>query len=158
MIALLLPWFYSYLCDIDDGLTLLFTHRWLLVSLKREFKMDDTLLLWETCWTNYATNSFILFVIVAIIAIYGQKAVDEEMSINELTVHFNGLANSMPLSIVLTQARGYLYQFTRLPEIPCVLRHILPDNYWEFSNTPHVICHGSGACCKGNIANPLLEN
>ena len=88
-------------------------------------------------------------------AIYGQKVLDEEMTLNELTVYFNGLANMMPVDIVLSQARGYLYQFSKCPEVPCVLRCIMPDSYWETS-TSRVICEGSGTCCKGEES-PLLH-
>lgn len=155
LLSLLLPWFFFYLSDIEEGLSLLFAHRWLLISFKREFKMEDTLLLWEACWTNYSTNSFHLFLCIAIMAIYGQKVLDEEMTLNELTVYFNGLANMMPVDIVLSQARGYLYQFSKCPEVPCVLRCIMPDSYWETS-TSRVICEGSGTCCKGEES-PLLH-
>lgn len=136
--------------DVEDGLSLLFVHRWLLVSFKREFKMEDTLLVWETCWTNYSTNSFHLFICVAVIAVYGQQALDQEMNINELTVHFNGLANTMPVDIILAQARGYLHQFIKCPEILCVLRPIMPHDYWEVSKNHRIICEGSGTCCKGD--------
>ena len=140
--------------DVEEGLSLLFAHRWLLISFKREFKMEDTLLLWEACWTNYATNSFHLFLCVAIVAIYGQKALDEDMSLNELTVYFNGLANVMPVDIVLSQARGYLYQFTKCLEVPCVLRCIMPDSFWEVSLN-RIVCEGSGTCCKGEDSHSL---
>ena len=145
----MIPWFYTYLEEIDEGLSLLFTHRWLLVFLKREFKIDDTLLIWESCWTNYVTNSFHFFICVAIMAIYGQQAIDQDMDISELTVHFNGLSNSMSVDIVLSQARGYLYQFTKCHEVPCVLRPIMPDDYWEMARAPRISCQGSGICCKG---------
>lgn len=152
LIQLLLPWFHQYLLEVEDGLSLLFVHRWLLVSFKREFKMEDTLHIWEVSWTNYSTNSFHLFICIAIIAVYGQQALDQDMTINELTVHFNGLANTMPVDVILSQARGYLYRFTKCLEIPCVLRLIMPVDYWETSGSHHrIICEGSGACCKGGV-------
>lgn len=128
---LLLPWFHAYLDSVPDGLLLFFTHRWLLVCLKREFKDEDFLLIWEACWTNYETNSFHLFVCLAIMAMYGQKVLDEAMNTNEITAHFNMLASKMPVDIVLTQARGYLYQFMRCGQVSCVLRPIMRDSYWS---------------------------
>ena len=137
--------------DVEGGLSLLFAHRWLLVCMKREFKMDDTLCIWEACWTNYSTNSFHMFVCVAVVAIYGQRSVDQNMNINELTIHFNSLSNSLPVDIVLSQARGYLYQFTKCSEVPCVLRSIMSDDFWEGTRSPKVVCEGSGSCCRGNV-------
>lgn len=151
LIQVLLPWFYTYLMDVEGGPSLLFAHRWLLVCMKREFKMDDTLCIWEACWTNYSTNSFHLFVCVAVVAIYGQRSVDQNMNINELTIHFNSLSNSLPVDIVLSQARGYLYQFTKCPEVPCVLRSIMFDDFWEGTRSPKLACEGSGSCCRGNV-------
>ena len=82
LIKMLIPKFYSYLEQTEGGLSLMFCHRWLLVCLKREFSEEDALCLWEACWSNFETSSFHLFVCIAIMAIYGQKAVDNNMNIN----------------------------------------------------------------------------
>ena len=96
LIKLLVPWFFFYLEQTEGGLTLMFCHRWLLVCLKREFTEEDSLAIWVACWTNYETPVFHLFVCVAIVAVYGQKAVDQNMNINELMVHFNTLSHFIP--------------------------------------------------------------
>ena len=49
-------------------LTLMFCHRWLLICLKREFPEEDALAFWESCWTNYETTSFHMFICIAIMA------------------------------------------------------------------------------------------
>ena len=149
LVELLLPWFFSYLREIEDGLTFVFAHRWLLVCMKREFRLEDILTIWETCWTNYSTNSFHFFICVAVIAMYGQRVVDQEMNLNELTVHFSSLSNSLPVDIVLSQARGYLHQFMKCSEVPCVLRSIMPDDFWTHPRSPALICNKSGTCCRG---------
>lgn len=151
LIKLLLPWFYSYLDSIEYGLTLMFCHRWLLVCLKREFSEKDTLTIWEACWTNYETNSFHLFICVAVMAIYGQKAVEKEMNINELIVFFNTLSLTMPCDLVLAQARGYLHQFSSSPSIHCTLRSVMPESFWDHPKSPKLecgLCGGLDSGCK----------
>ena len=140
LIKQLLPWFYVYLESTENGLTLMFCHRWLLVCLKREFSEEDTLVIWEACWTNYDTNSFHLFVCIAIMAIYGQKAVEKQMNINELMVFFNTLSSTMPRDLVLTQARGYLHQFCKSREVHCSLGSIMSPQFWLSATAPRLHC------------------
>ena len=147
---LLLPWFFTYLTEIEDGLTFVFAHRWLLVCMKREFKLEDTIMIWEACWTNYSTNSFLFFVCVAVMAMYGQRALDQDMTLNELTVHFSSLSNSLPTDIVLSQARGYLYHFMKCSEVPCALRSLMTDDFWSQQQAPKLICRQNGSCCSGD--------
>lgn len=140
LIQLLIPLFHSYLESIDEGTTLMFCHRWLLVCLKREFQEDDSLHIWETCWTNYETTSFHLFICVAIMAIYGQRAIDRNMNINELMVFFSSLSLSMPRDIVLSQARGYLHRFCRCSQVSCKLYPIMTNEFWERKGSPKLSC------------------
>ncbi|EPQ16441.1 TBC1 domain family member 16 [Myotis brandtii] len=37
----------------EDGLQLLFCHRWLLLCFKREFPEAEALRIWEACWAHY---------------------------------------------------------------------------------------------------------
>ena len=141
----LVPWFYSYLAATEGGLTLMFCHRWLLVCLKREFSEPDTLAIWEACWSNYETNSFHLFVCVAIMAVYGQRAVYKHMHINELMVFFNTLSLTMPRDLVLSQARGYLHQFSTSATAHCSLSPLMPSSFWEQPSSPRLMC----SVCKG---------
>ncbi len=41
--------------------------RWILIAFKREFPFDDVLRLWEVLWTDYYSNSFVLFVALALL-------------------------------------------------------------------------------------------
>ena len=141
-----MPWFYSYLETIEDGLTLMFCHRWLLVCFKREFLEEDSLAIWEACWTNYQTPSFHLFICIAIMAVYGQKAVDQNMNINELMVYFNTLSHSIPRDLVLVQARGYLHQFGQSPRVHCSLYAVMPREFWLQPGCPKLEC---GFCTSG---------
>jgi TBC1 domain family member 15 len=40
---------------------------WVLIAFKREFPFDDVLRLWEVLWTDYYSNSFVLFIALAIL-------------------------------------------------------------------------------------------
>ena len=151
LIKLLIPWFYFYLEETEGGLSLMFCHRWLLVCLKREFTEEDALSIWEACWTQYETPAFHLFVCIAIMAIYGQKAVERNMNINELMVFFNTLSHSMPRDIVLSQARGYLFQFCKSTEVHCSLYTLMHKEFWERSGNPKLacdLCKGAGDCVR----------
>ena len=41
--------------------------RWILIAFKREFPFEDVLRLWEVLWTNYYSQSFVLFVALAVL-------------------------------------------------------------------------------------------
>lgn len=151
LIKMLIPKFYLYLEQTEGGLSLMFCHRWLLVCLKREFSEEDALCLWEACWSNFETSSFHLFVCIAIMAIYGQKAVDNNMNINELMVFFNTLSHSMPREIVMAQARGYLYQFSQSSHVHCSLYSVMHKEFWDQPDSPKLrcnICKGFGGCTR----------
>lgn len=109
LVQCLVPHFHDYLSLIEGGLDMLFCHRWLFVGFKREFSVKDIIQLWEVCWVCQETNSFHLLVAVAIIVMYGDKAIGQEMPSDSLMIHFAGLAHSMPVEVVLSQARGLLH-------------------------------------------------
>ena len=123
----------------------MFCHRWLLVLLKREFDESDILMIWEACWTQYETKSFHLFLCIAILAIYGQKAIDKQMNIDELMVYFNTLSLQMPREIVMSQARGYLHQFCKSKQVNCVLHELMDRSFWQRKDSPQLCCSE----CKG---------
>lgn len=128
----------------------MFCHRWLLVSFKREFNENDILFIWEASWIHYETNSFHLFICIAIIAIYGHKPIDKNMNIDELMVYFNTLSNQMPSEIVLSQGRGYLNKFCKCEKVNCKLYGIMNKSFWE-KDSPKLYCdecNGYGTCSK----------
>lgn len=154
LIRLLLPKFYNYLENLEHGLDLMFSHRWLLVFLKREFNEQDTMSIWEACWCSYETKSFHLFVCIAIMAIYGQRAIDKPMSMDELMLLFlNTLPQNMPKDVVLTQARGYLYQFSKCAQAHCSLASTMPASFWAQPGSPKLCCE----VCNGDLNCPRRE-
>lgn len=48
------PRFYQHLSSLgEDGLQMLFCHRWILLCFKREFPEAEALRMWEACWAHY---------------------------------------------------------------------------------------------------------
>lgn len=46
--------FYHHLVSLgEDGLQMLFCHRWILLCFKREFPDAEALRIWEACWAHY---------------------------------------------------------------------------------------------------------
>lgn len=49
--------FYQHLVSLgEDGLQMLFCHRWLLLCFKREFPEAEALRIWEACWAHYQVS------------------------------------------------------------------------------------------------------
>lgn len=54
LLRLMHPRFYQHLVSLgEDGLQMLFCHRWLLLCFKREFPEAEALRVWEACWAHY---------------------------------------------------------------------------------------------------------
>lgn len=145
LIRLMNPRFYAHLKSLPDGLELLFTHRWLLLCFKREFPESAALKIWEAAWTRYQTDHFHLFVCLAVIAIYGQEVLDQDMKADEMLFHFSTLTLHMNGDLVLKKARGLLYQFRSLTKIPCTLRSLFlsglaSSSSWDSTLSPGIEC------------------
>lgn len=160
LMKMLVPSFYQYLEVLDNGISLMFCHRWLLVFLKREFPILDTLSIWESCWTCPDTKFFHLFICIAIIAIYGGKVVEKSFNIDELMVYFNSLSHQMPKDILLSQARGYLHKFCVSERIHCILYELMDRHFWEKNHSVKFQCddcHGFNFCRRTGFVNPKKE-
>ncbi|XP_078257718.1 TBC1 domain family member 16-like [Rhinoraja longicauda] len=54
LLRLMHPRFYHHLASLgEDGLQMLFCHRWILLCFKREFPEAEALRIWEACWAHY---------------------------------------------------------------------------------------------------------
>ncbi|XP_070339871.1 TBC1 domain family member 16 isoform X5 [Equus asinus] len=117
--------FYQHLVSLgEDGLQMLFCHRWLLLCFKREFPEAEALRIWEACWAHYQTDYFHLFICVAIVAIYGDDVIEQQLATDQMLLHFGNLAMHMNGELVLRKARSLLHQFRLLPRIPCSLHDL----------------------------------
>lgn len=58
LLRLMLPRFHQHLMRLgEDGLQLLFCHRWVLLCFKREFPDTEALRMWEACWAHYQVQN-----------------------------------------------------------------------------------------------------
>ncbi|KAM6163173.1 TBC1 domain family member 16 [Rhynchocyon petersi] len=138
--------FYQHLVSLgEDGLQMLFSHRWLLLCFKREFPEAEALRIWEACWAHYQTDYFHLFICVAIVVIYGDDVIEQQLATDQMLLHFGNLAMHMNGELVLRKARSLLYQFRLLPRIPCSLHdlcRLCGPGMWDSGYIPAVECSG----------------
>ncbi|XP_074081096.1 TBC1 domain family member 16 isoform X2 [Macrotis lagotis] len=138
--------FYQHLVSLgEDGLQMLFCHRWILLCFKREFPDAEALRIWEACWAHYQTDYFHLFICVAIVVIYGDDVIEQQLATDQMLLHFGNLAMHMNGELVLRKARSLLYQFRLLPRIPCSLHDLCKlcgTGMWDSGYIPAVECTG----------------
>ncbi|KAG9473614.1 hypothetical protein GDO78_004096 [Eleutherodactylus coqui] len=149
--------FYKHLISLgEDGLQMLFCHRWILLCFKREFSDSEALRMWEACWAHYQTDYFHLFLCVAIIVLYGEDVIEQQLPADQMLLHFSNLAMHMSGELVLKKARSLLYQFRLLPKIPCSLHDLCKlcgPGMWDSGYVPTIECTGqhpdSESCLYG---------
>lgn len=143
LIRVMLPAFYNHLERHTDAMELLFCHRWILLCFKREFPEPIALSMWEACWANYITDYFHLFLCLAILSVYADDVVAQDLHTDEMLLHFSSLAMFMDGQLILRKARGLLYQFRQRPCIPCTLAGLCQmcgPGMWDSSHAPVVEC------------------
>uniref|UniRef100_A0A8C1YCR0 TBC1 domain family, member 16 n=1 Tax=Cyprinus carpio TaxID=7962 RepID=A0A8C1YCR0_CYPCA len=162
LLRLMLPRFHQHLTRLgEDGLQLLFCHRWVLLCFKREFPDAEALRMWEACWAHYQTDYFHLFLCVAIIVLYGDDVTEQQLATDQMLLHFSNLSMHMNGELVLRKARSLLYQFRLLPRIPCSLHDLCKlcgPGMWDSRYIPAIECSGehpdSQSCPYGGSASP----
>ncbi|XP_069685314.1 TBC1 domain family member 16 isoform X2 [Periplaneta americana] len=145
LIRLMVPHFYAHLESHADAMELLFCHRWILLCFKREFPEAQALRMWEACWANYLTDYFHLFLCLAIISIYSDDVIAQDLRTDEMLLHFSSLAMFMDGELILRKARGLLHQFRQMPRIPCTLGSLCQlcgPGMWDSTHAPVVECSG----------------
>ncbi|XP_030561344.1 TBC1 domain family member 16 [Drosophila novamexicana] len=145
LIRLMLPRFYEHLERHNEAMELLFCHRWLLLCFKREFTEAVVIRMWEACWSNYLTDYFHLFLCLAIIAVYADDVIAQNLRADEMLLHFSSLAMYMDGQLILRKARGLLYQYRQLPKIPCTLSGLCKrcgPGMWDSEHRPALECVG----------------
>uniref|UniRef100_A0AAY4BNQ3 Rab-GAP TBC domain-containing protein n=1 Tax=Denticeps clupeoides TaxID=299321 RepID=A0AAY4BNQ3_9TELE len=162
LLRLMLPRFHQHLTFLgEDGLQLLFCHRWILLCFKREFPDAEALRMWEACWAHYQTDYFHMFLCVAIIVLYGDDVTEQQLATDQMLLHFSNLSMHMNGELVLRKARSLLYQFRLLPRVPCSLHDLCKlcgPGMWDSRYIPAVECSGehpdSQSCPYGGNATP----
>ncbi|KAL2716334.1 TBC1 domain family member 16-like isoform X1 [Vespula squamosa] len=156
LIRIMVPDFYIHLQKHTDALELLFCHRWILLCLKREFPTEVALIMWEACWVNYLTDHFHLFLCLAIMCVYADDVIAQDLRTDEMLLHFSSLAMYMDGNLILRKARGLLHNFRQLVRLPCTLAGLCRQcgpGMWDSSHDPVIECIGhEDAPC------PYLDN
>ncbi|XP_055837464.1 TBC1 domain family member 16 [Episyrphus balteatus] len=145
LIRIMLPKFYEHLQKHNNALELLFCHRWLLLCFKREFTEAVVIRMWEACWSNYLTDYFHLFLCLAIIAVYADDVIAQNLRADEMLLHFSSLAMYMDGQLILRKARGLLHQYRQFPKIPCTLSGLCKrcgPGMWDSEHRPALECIG----------------
>ncbi|KXJ69793.1 hypothetical protein RP20_CCG025796 [Aedes albopictus] len=145
LIRLMVPSFYKHLQKHTDATELLFCHRWILLCFKREFTEAVAIRMWEACWSNYLTDYFHLFLCLAIIAVYADDVIAQDLRTDEMLLHFSSLAMYMDGQLILRKARGLLHQFRQFPKIPCTLSGLCKrcgPGMWDSGHHPSIECIG----------------
>ncbi|XP_023310407.1 TBC1 domain family member 16 [Anoplophora glabripennis] len=145
LIKLMVPKFYEHLQKHKDAMELLFCHRWILLCFKREFTEGVALRMWEACWANYLTDYFHLFLCLAIVSVYADDVIAQNLRSDEMLLHFSSLAMYMDGQLIARKARGLLHQFRQMREIPCTLSGLCTrcgPGIWDSSHSPRVYCVG----------------
>lgn len=144
---MLQPDFYAHLLDQGAEMDILFCHRWLLLSFKREFFNEEVLKMWEACWSRYQTNYFHIFLCVAMVQEYGKAVVEQNMPADDMLQFFTDLSMKMDGTKVLRLARQLLLKFRQLPSIPCSLRGLLSGpGIWDSAPLPEIQCSCHNRC------------
>ena len=81
--------------------------------------------IWESCWCDYRSDYFALFIAASICALYGQTCVEQQMAHDEMLLHFTSLAMHMNASTVLQKARAMLHQLATASRLPCTLVNLM---------------------------------
>lgn len=153
--------FYKHLLSLgEDGLQILFCHRWILLCFKREFSDSEALRMWEACWAHYQTDYFHLFLCVAIIVLYGEDVIEQQLPTDQMLLHFSNLAMHMNGELVLKKARSLLYQFRLLPKIPCSLHDLCKlcgPGMWDSGYIPTIECTGEHPDAKSCLYGGTVE-
>ncbi|XP_055694248.1 TBC1 domain family member 16 isoform X1 [Lutzomyia longipalpis] len=145
LIRIMIPPFHSHLQKFPDASELLFCHRWILLCFKREFTEAVAIRMWEACWSNYLTDYFHLFLCLAIIAVYADDVIAQNLRTDEMLLYFSSLAMYMDGQLILRKARGLLHQFRQLPKIPCTLSTLCKrcgPGMWDSGHHPAIECIG----------------
>ncbi|XP_059607672.1 TBC1 domain family member 16 isoform X2 [Phlebotomus argentipes] len=145
LIRIMIPPFHAHLQKFADATELLFCHRWILLCFKREFTEAVAIRMWEACWSNYLTDYFHLFLCLAIIAVYADDVIAQDLRTDEMLLYFSSLAMYMDGQLILRKARGLLHQFRQLPKIPCTLSTLCKrcgPGMWDSGHHPAIECIG----------------
>lgn len=59
--------------------------------------------MWEACWANYLTDYFHLFLCLAIICVYADDVIAQDLRSDEMLLHFSSLGKTSESEIIWQQ-------------------------------------------------------
>ncbi|KIJ69240.1 hypothetical protein HYDPIDRAFT_105840 [Hydnomerulius pinastri MD-312] len=113
LISVMDPELYRHL-EKTDGLNLFFCFRWVLIAFKREFPFEDVLRLWEVLWTDYYSNSFVLFVALAVLESHRDMILRYLVEFDEILKYCNELSMTIELDSTLAQSEVLFLSYAQL--------------------------------------------
>ncbi|XP_041643581.1 small G protein signaling modulator 1 isoform X2 [Cheilinus undulatus] len=95
-----------------------FCYRWFLLDFKRELVYDDVFAVWETIWAakNVSSSHFVLFIALALVEIYRDIILENNMDFTDIIKFFNEMAEHHNIKQILTQARDLVCKVQLLIE------------------------------------------
>ncbi|CAJ1068790.1 small G protein signaling modulator 1 isoform X4 [Xyrichtys novacula] len=95
-----------------------FCYRWFLLDFKRELVYEDVFAVWETIWAakNVSSSHFVLFIALALVEIYRDIILENNMDFTDIIKFFNEMAEHHNIKQILTQARDLVCKVQMLIE------------------------------------------
>lgn len=114
-----------------------FFFRWLIVFFKREFSFEDTMTIWEACWTEFLTPDLPIFICAAVILSLRDRILNEDMHYDDILKAFNELSSNLSADSVLCDAESILIQLSECKsgEVPSSLVTLLRSWTDRFETT-----------------------
>lgn len=100
---------YKILLDIE------IIYEFIFRCFKREFTEPVALRMWEACWANYQTDYFHLFLCLAIIAVYADDVIAQDLRTDEMLLYFSSLG------IIKTSHKTFPDNYNLLFDITLIL-------------------------------------
>lgn len=104
------PTFHQYLSQANC-LNMFFVYRWILINFKREFNIDDVMVLWEAIWTCHLHHRFHLFIALAMLSTARGDIIAQRMGFDQILQCMNGLSGKLRADDVLRRAEALFRNF-----------------------------------------------
>ncbi|XP_038160556.1 small G protein signaling modulator 2 isoform X3 [Cyprinodon tularosa] len=93
-----------------------FCYRWFLLDFKRELLYEDVFAVWEVIWVapRISSRHFVLFLALALVTVYREIIVDNNMDFTDIIKFFNEMAERHDVQLILRIARELVHRVQSL--------------------------------------------
>uniref|UniRef100_A0A3Q3X277 Uncharacterized protein n=1 Tax=Mola mola TaxID=94237 RepID=A0A3Q3X277_MOLML len=93
-----------------------FCYRWFLLDFKRELLYEDVFAVWEVIWvaSRISSQHFVLFLALALVTVYREIIVDNNMDFTDIIKFFNEMAERHDVQHILKVARELVHKVQSL--------------------------------------------